>query len=108
MAAKDITAEFVRRSAAVLAELDYGKMRAIAKEIHDDPALLADFELDPEGFVRARGFRIPEGMHIHIADAENKFFPPEEPGIFGDESKANWARIETRAGYKTFSLVCCN
>jgi hypothetical protein len=108
MAASDTTREFVRASAAVMAELDYGKMRAIAKEIHDNPALLGDFERDPEAFALARGFKVPEGMHIHVADAQNRLYPVEEHGIFGDESKESWARIETRAGYKTFSLVACN
>ena len=46
-------------------------------------------------------------MHIHIADAQNKFTPSEEEGKFGDEATTSWNRVEVRAGYKTFSLVAC-
>jgi hypothetical protein len=90
------------------ARADYTKMTEIAKAVYDNPRLLKDFERDPSAAAFAiNGFRVPEGMHIHIADAENNFTPAEEPGIFGDERRDSWNRVEVRAGYKTFSLVAC-
>jgi len=100
--------EFVAANAAQLATVDYEKMRGVAKAVYDDPSLLAAFEQDPEGTARAiNGFEVPEGFHIHIADANNNFIPAEEHGVFGDEAADAWGRIETRAGYKTVSLVMC-
>jgi hypothetical protein len=87
---------------------DYDKMRGIAKAVYDNPALLEDFERDPEATARAiNGFVPPSGFHIHIADAANRLHPAEEAGRFGDESRDSWSRVEFRAGYKTFSLVGC-
>lgn len=84
------------------------QMREIAKVIHDDPSRLADFERDPEGFARAvNGFEPPAGFHLHVADSQNNLYPAEEAGIFGAEDRSDWARLEFRAGYKTFSLVAC-
>ena len=100
--------ETVKQTALAAVAADYSKMREIAKAVYENPALLADFERDPTAAAYAiNGFRIPEGMHIHIADANNNFTPAEEPGIFGDEARDSWDRIEVRAGYKTFSLVGC-
>jgi hypothetical protein len=87
---------------------DYVKMREIAKAVHDDPSLLAEFAGAPEATARAiNGFVPPAGYHIHIADADNRFYPAEEKGRFGDADRDEWSRIEFRAGYKTFSLVGC-
>jgi hypothetical protein len=100
--------ETVKDAALAAIAADYSKMREIAKAVYENPALLADFERDPAAAAfKINGFRVPEGMHIHIADANNNFIPAEEPGIFGDESRDSWDRIEVRAGYKTFSLVGC-
>ncbi len=107
MSGSESTREFVKTGVALMVELDFAKMREIAKEIHDNPELLADFERDPEAFALARGFKVPEGLHIHVADENNTLIPPEEAGVFGDASRDAWARIETRAGYKTVSLVAC-
>ncbi len=94
--------------ARVIATADYGKMREIAQAVYENPSLLADFERDPAGTAhKINGFVVPDGFHIHIADAENNFYPAEEPGIFGAEGRGNWERVEMRAGYKTFSLVGC-
>jgi len=94
--------------AGVIATADYAKMREIAKAVYDDPSLLADFERDPaEAARKINGFEVPEGFHIHIADADNKFYPAEEHGRFGAEGEERWDRVEMRAGYKTFSLVGC-
>ena len=49
---------------------------------------------------KINGFVVPEGFHIHIADADNKFYPAEDPGIFGAEGRDQWDRVEMRAGYK--------
>lgn len=88
--------------------VDREKMTEIAKAVYENPRLLEDFERDPVAAALAiNGFKAPEGMHIHIADAANKFTPPEGLGIFGDERQESWNRIEIRAGYKTFSLVAC-
>ncbi|GGH11554.1 hypothetical protein GCM10007036_08700 [Alsobacter metallidurans] len=102
------TREFVTTSAASLARVDYAKMREIAKAIHEDRSLLDAFEQDPEGTARGiNGFEVPEGFHIHVADAENRLYPAEEAGVFGDESREAWDRMEVRAGHKTISLVVC-
>lgn len=87
---------------------DYGKMREIAKAVYENPALLTDFEQDPEATAIAiNGFVPPAGFHIHIADAANRLYPSEEVGRFGAEDRDDWSRVEFRAGYKTFSLVGC-
>lgn len=100
--------EFVAANAGQLANVDYAKMRGVAKAVYDDPSLLDAFAQDPEATARAiNGFEVPEGFHLHIADAQNNFIPPEEEGIFGAEGIDTWGRIETRAGYKTVSLVMC-
>jgi len=102
------TSENIGYSARVIASADYGKMREIARAVYENPSLLADFERDPAGTAhKINGFVVPEGFHIHIADADNKFYPAEEPGIFGAEGRDQWDRVEMRAGYKTFSLVGC-
>lgn len=94
--------------ARVIATADYGKMREIAQAVYENPSLLADFERDPAGTAhKINGFVVPDGFHIHIADADNNFYPAEEPGIFGAESRDKWERVEMRAGFKTFSLVGC-
>ena len=83
-------------------------MREIAKAVYENPSLLEEFERDPEGTAyKINGFVVPEGFHIHIADANNKFYPAEDPGRFGAEGVDRWERVEMRAGYKTFSLVGC-
>ena len=102
------TEAFVRANVASLADVDYNKMREIARAIHDDPSLLAAFEQAPEETAkRINGFVPPEGFHIHIADADNRLHPAEEPSAFGAEDRETWARMEVRAGYKTLSLVVC-
>lgn len=101
-------ADLARQGAFRLSEGQLLQMREIAKVIHDDPSRLAEFERDPEAFARAvNGFEVPAGFHIHVADAQNNLYPTEEEGIFGAEDRAAWARLEFRAGYKTFSLVAC-
>jgi hypothetical protein len=93
---------------AKLAGVDFGKMREIARAIHEDPSLLAAFEKDPEAVAASiNGFEVPEGFHIHIADAENTLIPAEDAGVFGADSRDSWDRLEVRAGYKTISLVVC-
>jgi hypothetical protein len=102
------THESAAYRAGIIATADYGKMREIAKAVYENPSLLAEFERDPAAAARKiNGFEVPAGFHIHIADADNKFYPSEEPGIFGAESSEKWDRVEMRAGYKTFSLVGC-
>jgi hypothetical protein len=104
----ETTREFVTTSAARLAQVDYAKMREIAKAIHDDRSLLDAFEKDPEGVAKAiNGFEVPDGFHIHVADEDNRLYPAEEPGVFGDETRDAWERLEVRAGHKTISLVMC-
>lgn len=101
--------DIVRTGALVLDDAHMAKMREVAKAVYEDRSLLADFERDPEGTAnRINGFVVPEGYHIHIADSENRLYPPEEPGIFGAEERDAWDRIEFRVGYKTFSFVECN
>jgi hypothetical protein len=93
---------------AKLAGVDFGKMREIARAIHEDSSLLAAFEKDPEGVAASiNGFQVPEGFHIHIADANNTLIPAEEEGVFGADNRDSWDRFEVRAGYKTLSLVVC-
>jgi len=100
--------ETVKEAALAAIRADYGKMTEIAKAVYENPALLASFERDPAAAAFAiNGFVVPEGMHLHIADAQNNFTPAEDEGKFGDESAAAWNRVEVRAGYKTFSLVAC-
>jgi len=102
------THESIAVRARDLVKADYVKMQGLAKAVYENPALLAEFERDPAAAaLKINGFVVPEGFHIHIADAENKFYPPEDKGIFGDETKGSWDRVEVRAGYKTFSLVAC-
>jgi hypothetical protein len=102
------TQESAAYRASVIATADYAKMREIAKAVYENPALLADFERDPaEAARKINGFEVPAGFHIHIADADNNFYPKEEAGIFGAEGEEKWDRVEMRAGYKTFSLVGC-
>lgn len=93
---------------AKLAGVDFGKMREIARAIHEDPSLLAAFEKDPEAVAASiNGFQVPEGFHIHVADASNTLIPAEEEGVFGADDRDSWDRFEVRAGYKTISLVVC-
>ena len=100
--------EKIGYGAGVIASADYGKMREIAKAVYENPALLEEFERDPEGTAyKINGFVAPAGFHIHIADADNRFYPAEDPGKFGAEGRDQWERVEMRAGYKTFSLVGC-
>lgn len=102
------SSERIGYGARVIASADYAKMTEIARAVYENPSLLADFERDPEGTAyKINGFIVPQGFHIHIADADNKFYPAEGPGIFGAESRDQWDRMEMRAGYKTFSLVGC-
>lgn len=97
-----------REGAFRLSEGQMLQMREIAKVIHEDPSRIAEFERDPEAFARGvNGFEPPAGFHLHVADSANNLYPPEDAGIFGAEDRANWARLEFRAGYKTFSLVAC-
>lgn len=94
--------------ARVIASANHQKMREIAKAVYDDPVLLLDFERDPNGTAaKINGFVTPEGLHIHIADSENRFYPAEDVGMFGSEERDGWERLEIRIGYKTFSLVGC-
>ena len=87
---------------------EIGQMREIAKAVYENPSLLSDFERDPEATAKAiNGFTPPAGFHIHVADADNKLYPAEEAGRFGAEDRADWDRVEFRAGYKTFSFVAC-
>ena len=98
----------LRDNATITATLDYQKMHEVAKHIHDNPADLNEFVKDPEGFVfRFNGLTVPEGHHLHIADAQNNLYPPEEEGIFGSDDRTKWGRNEIRVGYKTVSLVEC-
>ena len=100
--------ENIEYGAGVIASADFGKMREIAKAVYENPSLLEEFERDPEGTAyKINGFVVPEGFHIHIADANNKFYPAEDPGRFGAEGVDRWERVEMRADYKTFSLVGC-
>jgi hypothetical protein len=102
------TAALVKATAAQLATVDFDKMREIARVIHDHPSMMAEFEADPEGVARSiNGFEVPEGLHIHMADANNNLIPAEEAGVFGAEDRDAWSRMEVRAGYKTLSLVVC-
>ena len=92
----------------VFSREDYEKMRLIAKAVYDSPALLQDFERNPEATAWSiNGFVPPAGFHIHIADAANQLHPAEDAGRFGSEERDDWSRVEFRAGYKTFSLVGC-
>ena len=94
--------------ARIIASANIRKMREIAKAVYENPALLLDFERDPNGTAeRINGFMTPEGLHIHIADATNRFYPAEDDGVFGAEERDGWERLEIRVGYKTFSLVGC-
>jgi hypothetical protein len=94
--------------ARVIASANVRKMREIAKAVYDNPALLLEFERDPSGTAeRINGFMTPEGFHIHIADSSNRFYPPEEDGVFGADDHDRWERLEIRVGYRTFSLVGC-
>lgn len=100
--------DFVKESAVTLTAVDYEKMREIARAVHDDAALFAAFERSPEATAKAiNGFEVPEGFHLHIADAQNRLYPAEEPGVFGAADKGEWSRIEFRVGYKSLSLVAC-
>ncbi len=97
-----------KEAAIAAVRADMSKMRDIAKAVYENPSLLGSFERDPAAAAFAiNGFVVPEGMHIHIADASNKFTPSEEFGKFGEEGASSWDRVEVRAGYKTFSLVAC-
>jgi len=102
------THETTAYRAGVIATADYEKMREIAKAVYENPSLLADFERDPaEAARKINGFEVPAGFHIHIADADNNFYPAERHGVLGAEGEEKWDRVEMRAGYKTFSLVGC-
>jgi len=100
--------ESIKEAALAAVRADYGKMQEIAKTVYENPSLLASFERDPAAAAFAiNGFVVPEGMHLHIADAQNNFTPAEDEGKFGGEGLSSWNRVEVRAGYKTFSLVAC-
>ncbi len=102
------TRENIDCRARIIASANIRKMREIAKAVYDNPALLLDFERDPNGTAaRINGFMTPEGVHIHIADASNRFYPAEDEGVFGAEDHDRWERVEIRVGYKTFSFVGC-
>ena len=95
-------------SRSAFTEADVAKMRAVAKAVYENPALLADFDRDPsEAAFNVAGFRTPEGYHLHIADDQNRFVPAEYAGKFGAEDAGTWMREEFRVGYKTYSLVAC-
>lgn len=109
MAGVQTAGDIVSQGTLVVSKEHMAQMREIAKAVYEDRALLADFEQDPEGTAfKINGFTVAEGFHIHIADAENRLYPAEEAGVFGDESRERWDRVEFRVGYKTFSFVeCC-
>ncbi len=94
--------------AKVIALANIRKMREIAKAVYDNPALLSEFERDPNGTAeKINGFVTPQGFHIHLADDANRFYPAEEAGVFGSEERDGWERLEIRVGYRTFSVVGC-
>lgn len=98
----------LKTSAVAHSNVDFGKMHAIARYIHENPLAVADFAEDPEGFAfRFNGYKVQDGHHLHIADAENNLIPAEKYGIFGSDERIQWGRSEIRVGYKTTSLVEC-
>lgn len=109
MAGVHTAGQIVSTGTLVVSPSHMNQMREIAKAVYEDRSLLADFEKDPEGTAfKINGFVVPEGFHIHIADAENRLYPAEEAGKFGSEAAGTWDRVEFRVGYKTFSFVeCC-
>jgi len=94
-------------SIQTLTSVDYARMREVAKAVYEDTKLFDAFLENPEGVAHSLGFDVPEGYHLHIADAENRLYPAEEAGAFGSEDNTAWSRLEVRAGYKTISLVMC-
>ncbi len=98
----------LKSSAIAHAHVDFEKMHAIAKHIHENPDQISTFSADPEGFAfRFNGYKVQEGHHLHIADAQNTLIPAETYGVFGSEDRPLWGRSEVRVGYKTTSLVEC-
>lgn len=91
------------------AHVDFEKMHAIAKHIHENPAEVAEFSKDPEGYAfRFNGYKVQDGGHLHIADENNTLIPAETYGVFGSDDRPRWGRSEIRVGYKTTALVeCC-
>lgn len=101
-------ADRLRTGALEHAAVDFEKMHAIAKHLHETPGAVDEFCKDPEGYAfRFNGYAVQEGHHLHVADAENNLLPAEKYGVFGSEDRPMWGRSEIRVGYKTTALVEC-
>jgi hypothetical protein len=98
----------LKAGATAHANVDFGKMHAIAKHLHENPAEKSAFARDPEGYAfRFNGYQVQEGGHLHVSDENNNLIPAEEYGVFGSDEREEWGRSEIRVGYKTTALVEC-
>lgn len=95
-----------RGSPLACTRADRTRMREIAKAIYDNPSLLEEFERNPNAVAFAiNGFKVPDGVHIHIDDGHNKLTPAEQVTALSNGREENWDRVEVRIGYKTVSFV---
>lgn len=98
----------LKAGAIAHANVDFDKMYAIAKHLHENPAEKDVFATDPEGYAfRFNGYKVQDGGHLHVSDANNNLIPAEDYGVFGSEETVQWGRSEIRVGYKTTALVEC-
>lgn len=101
-------AETLKAHATAHAQVDFEKMHAIARHLHENPDSKAAFASDPEGFAfRFNGYQVQPGGHLHVADENNTLIPAETYGVFGSDERPLWGRSEIRVGYKTTALVEC-
>ena len=98
-------------STAALSQISYSDMHEIAKAVAGNPSLLADFAADPAAAAhQINGFRAPAGFHIHVADAENRYYPAEDDALAQISTQPDavlWSRIEVRAGFGPMACIVC-
>ncbi len=103
--------DLLKMSTSALPQLDYAKMYEVAKAVADNPSLIAEFDADPEAAAKKiNGFQVPPGFHMHIADGENSYHPPEDDAlsqISGQVDESVWSRIEIRAGVGAMACIVC-
>lgn len=98
----------LRDAALAHANVDFAKMHAIAKHLHENPTQKAEFAKAPEQWAyEFNGYAVQPGHHLHVSDENNALIPAETYGVFGATDRPLWGRSEIRVGYKTTALVEC-
>lgn len=63
-------------------------------ELRDNQNEIDLFTLDPEGYIRGKGYDLPEGFHVHYIDQRGDYFPSEPNRKPNDQGTRLEARID--------------